>query len=78
VIDWRKVSTRTLAVWTLVTFAGFATSCYLVAVWSDEVSSSALATHAVLGIAGINMFAFPVFFVKLIGRLIHLAVKRGL
>lgn len=77
-IDWRKVPTRTLVVWTLATFTGFAASCYLVAVWSEEVSSSVLATYAVLGIAGINVFAFPVFFVKLVGRLIHLAAKRGL
>ncbi len=75
-IDWRCVPIRTLAVWFSVSFGAFVLSCYLIYAWHAEISQSKIATYAVLGLAGVSVFAWPIFAVRLLRASVGALWKR--
>lgn len=77
-IDWRRLSIRTLTVWLAATFGAFALGCYLIYAWHSEISRSVVATHAVLAIVGVSALTWPLFAVQLLSALIRRALRRGL
>ncbi len=77
-IDWRRVSIRSLTAWLAATIGAFVLSCYLIYAWHAEISRSVVVTYAVLGMAGVSAVAWPIFAVQLTRALLRRAFRSGL